>query len=917
MGVFTVDAALIVRTWDGWLAAHTGIPADAACGRPLIDVVPSLVERGLLRRFEDVLATGQVQVLAPAFHHYLIPCPPVSESAHFGEMRQRATLGPLREQQQIVGVMATIEDVTARLDAEKALADALRGDDAAKREAAARQLADAEHLADPMALTEALRDDSWKVRGAAVRALTRHADRDMLGALLGSLQQEHGNFNVLSSALQLLAASDIDVTASLAALVADADPDLRMQAALALGQQDQPAAAHALVPLLDDPDVNVRFHAIEALGRLRAADAVDRLAEIAESDDFFLAFPAIDALAQIRDSRVASRLVPLLASAELCDAAAGALGEVGEAESIGPLVTALNAGRGDLAVIRALARLHERYERFGAGSYVVDLVQKELSPAGGQRVVDALGRARAADVGALVLVLGWLQGTAVQRALTRLLAHPDIRPGVIEAIVRQGAGIVDLLIEQLAGAEDDDTRAAAIGAMARIGDRRAVPALTEALHGDRGIAVAAAGALAAVGDTAAFEPLMALVDHPDVVVRQAVIGALNSLGHPDMAARVCQLLSSPDAAARESAVRVAGYFGYPDCLEQLFERCSDPDENVRRAALEQLPHLDTPRAAALLARALHEDTPRARASAAQALGRLGRAVPAALLIEAANDSDTWVRYFAVRALARDASGDAVAHLGRIAAGDAAMPVRLAAIEGLGTIEAVGVFEALAPHLEAPDRTVATAALSAVGCLADGRAVEALLAALRSSDPSTRRAAVNGLACRPDAARIDALAWTAGADPDPTVADAAVDGLARLASSRDESADQAIAALLSLTVEPAKREAALIALSQVRHRVPSVAAGLRAPDPEVRRSTVEALSRLHHAAASAAIREALGDSDAGVRAAAVTALHRLGVRGLSQVFATLSRDDPSREVRRAASAALAQERTPPPGADSPA
>ena len=414
MGVFTVDADLIVRAWDAWLAARTGIPAAAASGRPLVEVVPSIADRGLLRRFEDVLATGQVQVLAPAFHHYLVPCPPASPSVFFREMRQRMTLGPLREQQQIVGVMATIEDVTARLEAERALAEALRDDDAGRREAAVRQLAEAEHLADPLALTEALRDDSWRIRGTAVRALVRHADPETLAALLTSLQTEHGNFNVLSSALQLLAASDIDVTASLAALVADPDADLRMQAALALGQQDQPAAVPALLPLLDDSDVNVRFHAIEALGRLRAADAVDRLAEIAESRDFFLAFPAIDALAQIRDARVAARLVPLLTVPELSDAAAGALGEVGEAESIGPLVTALNVGMGDLAVIRALARLHERYERFGAGSYVVELVQQALSPVGGQRVVDALGSARPDDVRALVLVLGWLQGAAVE-----------------------------------------------------------------------------------------------------------------------------------------------------------------------------------------------------------------------------------------------------------------------------------------------------------------------------------------------------------------------------------------------------------------------------------------------------------------------------------------------------------------------
>ena len=37
---------------------------------------PTSPRAGCCARFEQVLATGEVQVLAPAFHHYLVPCPP-------------------------------------------------------------------------------------------------------------------------------------------------------------------------------------------------------------------------------------------------------------------------------------------------------------------------------------------------------------------------------------------------------------------------------------------------------------------------------------------------------------------------------------------------------------------------------------------------------------------------------------------------------------------------------------------------------------------------------------------------------------------------------------------------------------------------------------------------------------------------
>ena len=136
-------------------------------------------------------------------------------------------------------------------------------------------------------------------------------------SLLTALRLEHRDFNVLSSALQLLAMSEVDLTAPLGELLRDSDSDLRIQAALALGQQQHPAAIAPLVAALGDSEPNVRFHAIEALGRLRATEAIDPLADIAESGDFFLAFPAVDALARIGDPRVVPRLLKLLSSPDL------------------------------------------------------------------------------------------------------------------------------------------------------------------------------------------------------------------------------------------------------------------------------------------------------------------------------------------------------------------------------------------------------------------------------------------------------------------------------------------------------------------------------------------------------------------------------------------------------------------------
>jgi len=906
IGIFSVDAALKVAAWDDWMAAATGMPAAQVHGRDLADVVPSLAERGLMDEFRTVLSVGAARVLAPALHHYLVPCPPRAPSIHFDRMQQRVTLAPLRDESAIVGVVVAIEDVTARLDAERALAAALRSGDERTREDAARAVSSAAHLESPELFSAALRDPSWRVRRDVVQGLARQATRPMLLSLLNALRAEHRDFNVLSSVLPLLAACDVDVVDALIELLRDPDVDLRVQAALALGEQQRPDAVEALIQALGDPDVNVRFHAIEALGRLRAREAVDALVAIA-GGDFFLAFPAVDALGQINDPRAGPQLVPLLSVPELSDSVAEALGELGDVGVVAPLVDALNGDRPVSSIVRALARLHARTEqRALGGELVVDAFRRAIRPAGAQRLLDALPGAGVEDLRSYVVILGWLQGAAVQRALTRLLGNPDLRASAIEAIARQGAPVVDLLIQQLE-ADDLETRIAAVMAIARLGSPRAAPALIPLLDSaDRRLVAATAGALGAVGDPRAFMPVLRVLRHSDATVRQAAIGALNSLGHAGMPQHIAGLLQDPDPLARESAARIAGYFGYAECIDPLVACCDDADERVRRAALEQLPYIDDPRALPLLRRAVREDTPRARAGAAHALGILGGDEAARLLLDATNDMDPWVRYFALNGLGALGVGSAVERAVTLASTDPAMHVRIAALDALGKIDSTGAADVLLHHAGHEDSDIAAAALRALGGSSDARAERAISDAARSGDRPRRLAAIDALSMTPTSVRITLLAWIAAADHDGSVAVSAVEALAR-AARKDPSSENAISALVTLAADARCREWALKALSDLPvERIPALEAAFDASGPASRCVLVNALCRMHHPDASSVIRRALDDADASVREAAVHALDDLGARGVARRFAAMARQDPSRAVRRAAAAAFARQ-----------
>ncbi|HVS53163.1 MAG TPA: ATP-binding protein [Opitutaceae bacterium] len=109
-GIFTTDADLVIRSWNQWLVAHSGLAAEAVIGRPLREVFPDLIERRLDEHFVRALH-GEISVLSTALHKYLLPF----RGEAGGRMLQTARIAPLPDGHRIVGTITIIEDVTQRV----------------------------------------------------------------------------------------------------------------------------------------------------------------------------------------------------------------------------------------------------------------------------------------------------------------------------------------------------------------------------------------------------------------------------------------------------------------------------------------------------------------------------------------------------------------------------------------------------------------------------------------------------------------------------------------------------------------------------------------------------------------------------------------------------------------------------------
>jgi HEAT repeat protein len=307
--------------------------------------------------------------------------------------------------------------------------------------------------------------------------VAQRAAPEAIAAVLSSIVENHHNPSLLNSALQVLASSEVDALSPLLELLKGPNPDLRMQAALALGEKRDVRAVAALIEALKDDDTNVQYHAIEALGKLKAVEAIDALAEVAETSHFFLGFAALDALTNIGDARIVPRMVPLLQDELLGDLTINLLGQLGDDSVVAPLTAILNTPTTTAThlVAHALATLSDRYqEQYGEGRYIAELTSREISPTGVQNLLDELESPNKEDLRSIAVVLGWLKRPGVDRALTRLMGQADLRDEVIDALVRHGSTTINLLIAQL-DAEDLEVRRSAVVALGRIGDSSATP----------------------------------------------------------------------------------------------------------------------------------------------------------------------------------------------------------------------------------------------------------------------------------------------------------------------------------------------------------------------------------------------------------------------------------------------------------
>lgn len=114
LGIYTVDQQLRITSWNKRMSRMSGVGAQQALGKSVLELFPVLEEEGIAERLRRVLSTGEPEKLRL-----------LHRGRAGGNRLQKRRLAPLKEGDETIGVVVIVEDIT---EFEKLLAQTIQSE---------------------------------------------------------------------------------------------------------------------------------------------------------------------------------------------------------------------------------------------------------------------------------------------------------------------------------------------------------------------------------------------------------------------------------------------------------------------------------------------------------------------------------------------------------------------------------------------------------------------------------------------------------------------------------------------------------------------------------------------------------------------------------------------------------------------
>jgi HEAT repeat protein len=592
------------------------------------------------------------------------------------------------------------------------------------RRKAAKALSEADERA-IYPLIKALRDENTGVQDAARHSLIEIGGETVAYMVVPLLREYSYLRNTALIILKNLGRVSVPM---LYPLLKDKDEDVRKFAVDLLGEIRDDVLPEKVVPLISDPNANVRVAAVVAVGALGYKEAVPHLIE-AFKDEEWICFSVIETLGKFKDESSAEPIAGFLThrSSTLRHAAIEALGLIGSEKASMALLDHISRSKDAaeksatvksllmMGVTPSMSGVSEMLLRmWKAGDWEERLIAlkglehlKELGAI--YHIVDIAGSldpSKPEDEERYLTIKESLKNMGCNEELGEVLSSASLRfRGKMLTAEVIGETRCESALPQLKALMDvdkRDVRRACLGAIGKLDAPEAKDVLLAFLEDhDYHIRKLAAHNLGREGYEDAFEPLLKLLgeeDHEEVL--EETVKSLLVID-PE---RIYSRLGGFSTGMKEY---IAGFSVDADILISLSR---DPERQVRLAALSGMGGLSDRNAKQRLIEALGEKDPEARRAAVIALG--GDSCCYSELQSMLEDSDTWVRLYAVRALGESGKMEILPVIAPMIK-DNDVPVVIAAIEAISRIggeEAEKLIGSLSSHGEEAVREAASLAL---------------------------------------------------------------------------------------------------------------------------------------------------------------------------------------------------------------
>ncbi|HKV39232.1 MAG TPA: HEAT repeat domain-containing protein [Blastocatellia bacterium] len=737
-------------------------------------------------------------------------------------------------------------------------------------------------------------DEAWQY-GIALYRLGNHDHLDSVTPALESTQPDErmraltalGEFadtRTLEPLIRLARHVDPPPSGTTGANRADNDIAFRVKLAAVLSRFDDERAAAALVAMMSDPAPQVRAAAVEAVSTLASTQGKRTGRATGSVEPVNTPINAIISLLKHEESpEVLAAISKSIGSFDRERAIDALLDSVKSGDKVRQMLADLDVTEASMASKLESGSLPERMRaaailgRLGDHQAVVPLSKALVSPDSSEL------RAKAAQS------LGEIGDRAAEEPLLEAsrTKDPSVRAAALTALGHMGDISVTTALFDAARDQEPLVRDAAVKSLSLLGisvDRLAA----DAANPNWQTRVTAISTLARLSDPRAVPIVISAFKDSDAKVRIEAARALAVMNDPRAVDPLIGALKDQTPDVRAESAAALGVYKAGRALGPLTALLSDRDARVSDAAAESLARMQDPRAIGILVDSLASPDWHLRARAAQVMMRVPGAgssqAAVTRLVNALRDPDLVVRYYAAEALV-GVGEPAVPQLtgifksGRYVERERA--ARILARIGRPSVEPMSEVvqdKATSPELRA-------AAARVLGFIADPRAIDPLLGLLSDQRYFVREQASTALG-RIGAPALDKLVEMAGSKT-PATREAAVAALGAacigiihgLTPGADQDSDPAGVDLAVKTIVDALgdsnagvRSAAVIALGETlsKQAVPPLMSIIRDESSTLRGEAAVSLGKLGKWAVPSLI-AALADSRPSVRMLSAQAL----------------------------------------------